>query len=1063
MTILKRLKNVSLQSKQTTVIMVVSVIALLLACSTFVVMDVITFRREIVRNLGTLAEMIGNASSAGLEFNDPKAASEPLSALSADPSVLFAAVYTPTGEVFAEYRSDNLPLRFTAPAVQPQGHSFNGKHLLLYRDIRSKGERVGVVFLQSDLKLLASRLNHFALVVGLVLASVTLLTFLLSTWLQRLISAPILRLAEISRTVATQRDYTVRVPKANADEIGELIDSFNHMLTQIQDRDTALQKAHDDLERRVEERTRELREENEERQRAQLAVRESEERYRQMALNASDLLYIVHPATNQIDWYGNVDLALGYAENEFDRTMAGWERSLHPEDFDRVVNAYTHSCEEGTSFQLEYRIRRKDGTYRYWSDRGRPIYEANGQLIKFVGACTDITERKRRETELQQAKETAEAASRAKSDFLANMSHEIRTPMNGIIGMTTLALDTPLNAEQKALLTTVRESADTLLSIINEILDFSKIEAGKLDLEPICFRVREVIEDTLLSLALRAHQKGLELVSHIPESIPDELIGDPGRLRQIITNLVGNAIKFTEQGEVVVRVAVQSEAENELLLHFTVSDTGIGIRKEKQQLIFEAFTQADSSTSRNYGGTGLGLTISARLVEIMGGRIWVDSESGRGSTFHFTAKMRRQLASLPAPPPLYRRNVKDLPVLVVDDNATSRRMLEEALLSWEMRPTVVPDAATAMATLNQARRAGAPFPLVILDAVMPGTSGFALARQIKQTRGLAAVATVMMLSSAGPVEDAERCRKVGITAHVTKPIRRSDLLDAVLSALGSTTIFTEHEDDEVITPPAKSLRILLAEDNLVNQQLAVRLLEKAGHSVYVVSDGRKASEAYRHHKFDLVLMDVQMPEVSGFEATAEIRKQQHAAGSRIPIIAMTAHAIKGDRERCLAAGMDHYVTKPIDPGRLFAAIDEVLAGGCRTHTAPVRDPGAPTSTPAGKIGRVDRRALFGRVEGDMALLKDIVLLFLEDTPKMIEELRSAISQGDWLQMSRVAHTLKGAVGNFGAPQAFELTRELEAAIRKHEVGFVSNLFTQLEAELEGLLPELSEIVTQDAA
>jgi two-component system, sensor histidine kinase and response regulator len=1063
MTILKRLKNVSLQSKQTTVIMVVSVIALLLACSAFVVMEVITFRREIVRNLGTLAEMIGNASLAGLEFNDPNAASEPLGALSADPSILFGAIYRPTGEVFAEYRSDNLPRRFTAPPVRPQGHSFQGEHLLLYREIRSKGEPVGIVFLQSDLKLLANRLHHFALVVGLVLASVTLLTFLLSTWLQRLISAPILRLAEFSRAVATQRDYTVRVPKANADEIGELIDSFNHMLTQIQDRDTALQKAHDDLEQRVEERTRELREENQERQRAQLAVRESEERYRLMALNASDLLYIIHPATNQIDWYGNVDLALGYDDRQFDRTMAGWERSLHPEDFDRVVNSYTHSCEEGTPFQLEYRIRRKDGTYRYWSDRGRPIYEANGQLIKFVGACTDITERKKREAELQQAKEAAEAASRAKSDFLANMSHEIRTPMNGIIGMTTLALDTPLDSEQKALLTTVRESADTLLSIINEILDFSKIEAGKLDLEPVSFRVREVIEDTLLTLALRAHQKGLELVSHIPESIPDELIGDPGRLRQIITNLVGNAIKFTEQGEVVVRVTVQSETENDVFLHFAVSDTGIGIKKEKQEVIFEAFTQADSSTSRNYGGTGLGLTICARLVLIMEGRIWVESLPGRGSTFHFTAKMRRQLASSPPPPPLYRRNVKDLPVLVVDDNATSRGMLEEALLSWEMRPTVVADAATAFSRLNEARRAAAPFALVILDALMPDTSGFALAKQIKQTRGLAAVATVMMLSSAGPIEDAERCRKLGITAHITKPVRRSDLLDAVLSALGSTTIFTDHEDDPVITAPAKPLRILLAEDNLVNQQLAVRLLEKAGHSVHVAADGRKAIDAYRHHKFDVVLMDVQMPEVSGFEATEAIRRQQQLGGSRVPIIAMTAHAIKGDRERCLAAGMDHYVTKPIDPSRLFGAIEEVLSGSSRTHASHLPNSAAPTSTPPGKIGRVDRRALFSRVEGDMALLKDIVLLFLDDTPKLIQELRGAVSQGDWPQMARVTHTLKGAVGNFGAPQAFELTRELEAAIRKREVGFVSNLFTQLEAELEALLPELSEIVTQEAA
>jgi two-component system sensor histidine kinase/response regulator len=1068
MSISERFKNVSLQWKQTIVIMLACVVALVLVCSAFVTIEVITFRKEMVRNLGTLAEMIGNASSAALEFNDPKDAAEPLNALRADPSILFGAIYTPAGTVFAEYRSEKLPADFNAPAAQRHGHAFKGQYLVLYRQIRSKGEPVGVVFLRSDLKLLSSRLNHFALVVAAVLGAVIVVTFLLSTRLQRFISAPILRLAQISRTVAQQRDYTVRVPKENRDEIGQLIDSFNHMLTQIQDRDTALQKAHDDLEQRVEERTRELREENYERQRAQLALRESEERYRQMAFNASDLLYIVHPATNQIDWYGNVDQVLGYGEGEFERTMAGWERHLHPDDFDRVVNAYTHSCEEGTPFQLEYRVRRKDGSYLYWSDRGRPIYEANGQLIKFVGACSDITERKNREVELQKAKEAAEAASKAKSDFLANMSHEIRTPMNGIIGMTTLALETSLNSEQRTLLTTVRESADALLCIINEILDFSKIEAGKLELEPLSFSLREVIEDTLLTLALRAHQKGLELACHTPPDVPDALIGDPHRLRQILTNLIGNAIKFTERGEVVVRVAVEQDSDAALVLRFSVTDTGIGIVKEKQAIIFEAFTQADNSTTRNYGGTGLGLTISARLVEIMGGRIWVESESGRGSTFSFTAKMRRQSAPAPAVPALYRRNIKGLCVLVVDDNATNRRILEESLLSWELQPTVVADGDTALSTLKDARRAGAPFPLVIVDAAMPQMDGFTLAKRIKQTRGLTE-AMIMMLSSAGQVEDAERCRKLGITAYLTKPIRRSDLLDSILTALGNTSMFAQESANEPVIPAGQSLRILLAEDNIVNQQLAVRLLGKAGHTVCVASDGRKAVEAYEREQFDLVLMDVQMPRVSGFEATAAIREKQRASGQRIPIIAMTAHAIKGDREKCLEAGMDHYVTKPIDPRRLFAAINEVLGG---TSYSPNNTSFISKSSTVEKnhsrnsslhVARVDRDVLFGRVDGDRALLKDIVLLFLEDTPKLLQELRLAIEQGDAHGMSRAAHTLKGAVGNFGAARASELTRSIEAAIRQGDFAATNELFPQLDAELTALFPELSDIIAEDAA
>ena len=1058
MTIFERFKNASLQSKQTIVIMVACAVALLLACSTFVTIEVITFRKEMVRNLGTLAEMIGNASAAALEFNDPRAAAEPLNALRADTSILLGAIYDSTGNVFAEYRSDKLPGRFSVPRVQPEGHVFQGKHLALYREIRSKGELVGFVFLQSDVKSLNNRLKQFALVVAVVLVAVILVTFLLSTRLQRLISAPILRLAEISRSVALQKDYAVRVPKENGDEIGELIDSFNSMLAQIQDRDTALQKAHDDLECRVEERTRELREENEERQRAQLALRESEERYRLMAMNASDLLYIVHPATNRIDWYGNVDQALGYENREFERTMAGWERNLHPDDFDRVVNAYTHSCEEGTAFQLEYRVRRKDGSYVYWSDRGRPIYEANGQLIKFVGACTDITERKEREAELQKAKEAAEAASRAKSEFLANMSHEIRTPMNGIIGMTTLALETPLNSEQKALLNTVRGSADALLCIINEILDFSKIEAGKLELEPIAFSVRELVEDTLLTLALRAHQKGLELACHIPPVVPDKLIGDPVRLRQILTNLVGNAIKFTERGEVVVRVAVES-AESQPFLHFSVSDTGIGIAKDKHDLIFEAFTQADNSTTRTYGGTGLGLTISARLVQIMGGRIWVESEPGAGSTFHFTASIQGQIQAAPPAPSLYRHNIKDLPVLVVDDNATNRRILQEALLSWEMRPTVVADGVAALSALKQAREGGAVFSLVILDAGMPDLDGFTLAKRIKQTRGLAE-GFIMMLSSACQVEDAERCRKLGIPAYLTKPIRRSDLLDAILTALGSTAIFTKPDEDEPVAPAPRSLRILLAEDNVVNQQLAVRLLERAGHSVWVAANGRKAVEIYAKKKFDVVIMDVQMPEMGGFEATAAIREEQKASGKRVPIIAMTAHAIKGDRERCLAAGMDHYVTKPIDPPRLFAAIEEVVSSGRSTHTSHAVTASA---EPFPEISRVDQRILLRRVEGDRVLLKELVHLFLEDTPRLVRDLRDAIAQGDSQRMVRVAHTLKGAIANFAAAHASELARSLETSIRQGNLTSVDELLLQLEAELAALIPELSEMITEKAA
>lgn len=1055
-----RFKNASLQSKQTIVIMLTCLVVLLLASAAFVTVEVLSFRKELVRNVDTLAEMIGNAAVASLDFNDPGNARDTLNVLRADVNVLYAAIYTPDGNVFAEYRAGGVPDDYVAPTAKRDSHSFEGDQLLLARSIRSKGDIAGTVFVRCSLAGLSNRLHQYAVVVAIVLGLAIFVAYLLSTRLQRLISTPILRLSETARAVAAEKNYAVRVPRESGDEIGQLIESFNEMLKQIQDRDTALQSAHDGLELRVEERTRELREENVERQRAQLALRESEERYRQMATNASDVLYIVHPGTNAIDWYGQVDKALGYEPGEFDRSMASWERSLHPEDFDRVLNSYTHACEDGIPFNLEYRIRRKDGSYVYWSDRGSPVYEASGHLVKFLGACTDITERKQREAELERAKEVAEAASRAKSEFLANMSHEIRTPMNGIIGMTALALDTQLTSEQRSLLNTVQESADTLLSIINEILDFSKIEAGRLELEPIAFSLRELLEDTLLTVALRAHEKGIELVCDLPASVPDGIIGDPGRIRQVITNLVGNAVKFTERGEVVLRVAVESESADNVFLRCSVIDTGIGICQDKQALIFEPFTQADNSTTRNYGGTGLGLTICQRIVAAMNGRIWVESEPGRGSAFHFTAEVRRQAESATQLIGLGEEKLQGLPVLVVDDNDTTRRILRELLLSWKMKPTLAADDETALLRLKEAHKLGHSFALVIADAVMPAMDGFDLAGKIKGHRRLACP-IIMMLSSTRQVEDAERCRRAGIAAYLTKPVRHSDLLDAILTAVGAdaTAMVARMEPATAFATRRVPLRILLAEDNAVNQELAVRLLEKAGHSVHVVGTGRKAIEACERGEFDLVLMDLQMPEMSGFEATRILREKQ-GAGRRVPIIAMTAHAMKGDRERCLAAGMDHYVAKPINPKRLFAAIDELMFGRARHETSSFHQSSGQT---VASVPRIDMTFLLSRVEGDRALLKDVVAVFLEDTPRLVHELRDAIEKQDHQRVERVAHTLKGAVANFGETRARELAFDLEQRGRGRELQSANPLLVELQRELEIILADAAKIVTEEAA
>jgi two-component system sensor histidine kinase/response regulator len=675
---------------------------------------------------------------------------------------------------------------------------------------------------------------------------------------------------------------------------------------------SALRESHDALETRVQQRT--------------MALEASEMKFRTLYDSSRDAITILTPEEGFLG--GNsaaIDLFGCDNEEEFTSCApADFSPENQPDGTPSTVKALQMmaiAMEKGSHF-FEWTHRRSDES-SFCATVLLAQMKLDGKTY-LQATVRDITDQKRAAELLQSAMEASEVANRAKSDFLASMSHEIRTPMNAIIGMTELVLDTDLEPSQREYLRMVQESADSLLTIINDILDFSKIEAGKLDLEETVFGLRERVGDVLKSLALRAHDKGLELASRIDPDTPDALLGDPTRLGQVIVNLVGNAVKFTREGEVVLRVDCESRTETEAVLRFSVRDTGIGIQEGQLAMIFEAFSQADASTTRKHGGTGLGLAITSRLVELMDGRIWAESEIGAGSAFHFVARFKLATGKRDAPR-IKPAGVGETPVLIVDDNATNRIILEEMLRNWGMLPAAVGSAREAIGELRRSHKAGAPVSLVLSDVNMPEVDGLTLTEWIRQDPDLADTTVIVLTSGARP-DDMKRCDKLKVAAHLMKPVKQSELLGAIEMSLGAAVprdegmMASPGEPQEALPP----LHVLLAEDSLVNQKLVIGLMEKYGHSVVVANNGKEAVAALAAHQFDIVLMDVEMPEMDGLEATAVIRVRERQTGTHIPIIAMTAHAMKGDRERCLEAGMDDYVSKPIRAQRLLDTVRSAL-------------------------------------------------------------------------------------------------------------------------------------------
>jgi two-component system sensor histidine kinase/response regulator len=807
------IENLSIGNKLRLIILLTSAVSLQLIGSCFVVYDLITFRRSLMNETLTLANVLGRNGQPALMFSDPKAGDNILSALDSESHILRGCFYSSAGELFATFVRAGVSSQFPKYSELPPECRYGSNRLIVVRPIIQEGKRVGTIYLESDLAVVRAHLwRYTAIVAGALLCSL-LITYSLGARLWRLISKPLTQLAGAARRICDEKDYSLRAIPHGQDEIGELIEGFNQMLEQIHLRDEELRCHGDQFEAEVARRTEEL----------------------------------------------------------------------------RILVS---------------------------------------QLVT--------------------ARDKAEESNRTKSQFLANVSHEIRTPMNGIIGMTELTLGTALTPEQREYLDAVKSSAESLLLLINDILDFSKIEAGKLDLQKYEFDLPYSIKDALKTLAVRAHQKGVEVIFQIDPEVPEALIGDASRLRQVLVNLVGNSVKFTEFGEIIVGVAPELRDAHQVVLHFTVSDTGIGIPADKQQIIFAAFMQADGTTTRKHGGTGLGLAIATQLVELMGGRIWVESELGKGSTFHFTSNFELPAEVEIAPMGLDPSVLNGVSVLVVDDNQAGRQILRDSLSHWGMKAMEADSASQALRLLSRAAENGSPYAMVLLDAHLPGIDIFELARQIRETTRETKT-SLILLTATGQRGDATLCREIGIAGYLSKPVQPSEMGAALVAiqlaknaSAGEHPLITRHSVTEILRQQEKSepaevvrpLEILLSEDNPVNQKVAARILEKAGHRVTLAANGLAAVEKYKEAEFDLVLMDVQMPVMDGFEATAAIRQLQKERNQYTPIVAMTAHAMKEDRERCLEAGMDEYVSKPFDSKNLMAVIAKLFRGAQESTSPP---------------------------------------------------------------------------------------------------------------------------------
>ncbi|MHC4878797.1 MAG: response regulator [Planctomycetota bacterium] len=907
----------------------------------------------------------------------------------------------------------------------------------------------------ADLRRILLMFTVGLLTLGLVVTSLT----------ARRIARPIHELTAAVMGIASG-ELSTRVTIRRHDEIGVLADSFNAMAQRLVDLTAG-------LEQKVAERTSDLLASNVQLDRVKTQLELVLDACQRTAIIATDqngVVTLFNTGAELLldyqaeDIVGKQTPVLWHDETEIEAraTELSQELGVDVSGFDTFVRKALDSGYD----EREWTFIRSDGERRLVLLNVTPQWE-NGDLAGFLGVGVDITERKKHEEELVEATLAAQAANRAKSQFLANMSHEIRTPLNAVIGLTEIVLQTELSESQQDHLSTVLNSAESLLTVINDILDFSRIEAGRLELDSIPFSVEDTIADTLKTLSMRAHAKSLELACYVDPDIPSCVVGDPGRLRQVITNLVGNAIKFTHRGEVVVGVELENRNES-VVLRFFVRDTGIGMRPEEIERLFESFVQADASTTRNYGGTGLGLAISRQLVELMGGRISATSIPGKGSTFHFTTTF-----SLPDDKLLIQhtefRLLHGRRVLIVDDNETNRNILELMTQAQEMSPVSVDSAPSGLQALAAACDAGEPFDLVLSDVHMPQMDGFEFTESVRRSPQFGTV-PLLLLTSGGEADVRRRGDETAVAVCLTKPVKQIELYDAMMRLLQASMPLTtdSHAQRRAVTPdneaqsPAQDiapLRILLVEDSVPNQMVALAMLRSCGHDVELATNGRESLEMIAQGDFDVVLMDVQMPEMDGFEATARIRATEKDTGRHHQIIAMTAHALQGDREKCLAAGMDGYLTKPVRKADLVQVLADFvgtgpLAEGMRPPLADEKQ--SQVETPSRQ--QVDWTAPLALLDDDLGTLLEVTASYVNESRAQLERLPGLIESGDWFETRRAAHTVKAAMRMFGVSAAVDTALKLEKLAGTENLDGADALLRELHADAEVALQELESFV-----